>query len=254
MTMHPTRRQSEVLKAVMLRGSCGIRELAVEFAVSDETIRRDVKSLVAEGLVVKVHGAVLVPERLREPPFQRRMHAMREEKQRIALAAARTIRDGQSLMVDTGSTTCYVAQALREHSNLTLVTNSAEIARTLATRNGNRVYMAGGELRGDDGAALGSSAVAFVRQFQVQTAILSIGGIDHREGLMDAHLEEAEFSRTVIAQAERTLVVADHTKFGRKGFVKVCEWEAIDELVTDRVVPAPFANQLARAGVAVQTA
>ncbi len=252
--MHPTERQSLILKAVMQRGSCAIGELAEELTVSKETIRRDVKPLASQGLVVKVHGAIMVPERLREPPFERRMRDNMEEKLRIAAHCARMIEDGDSLMLDTGSTTCYVARALRERSNLTVVTNSAEIARTLATRNGNRVYMAGGELRGDDGAALGAAAVAFVQQFAVRYAVLSIGAIDRSTGLMDAHLAEAEFSRTVMDRAEHVVVVADHTKFGRKGFVRVCGLDRIDTLITDAPPPAAFARALAEAGVTVEIA
>lgn len=252
--MHPSERQAQILRSVTQRGSIGIGELADELTVSKETVRRDVKPLVSQGLVVKLHGAISVPERLREPPFERRMRANMEEKLRIAARCAAMIEDGDSLMLDTGSTTCYVAQALRERSKLTIVTNSAEIARTLATRNGNRVYMAGGELRGDDGAALGAAAVAFVQQFQVQHAILSISAIDKENGLMDAHLAEAEFSRMVIRQAERTIVAADHTKFGRRGFVRVCDLENIATLVTDTEPPAPFGSQLAAAGVAVEIA
>jgi DeoR family glycerol-3-phosphate regulon repressor len=252
--MHPTSRRSHILQAVTRRGTCGIGELAAELTVSEETIRRDVRPLAAEGLVVKLHGAIMAPERLREPPFERRMRDNMAEKLRIAARAAEIIKDGDSLMIDTGSTTCYVAQALREHANLMVVTNSAEIARTLATRNGNRVYFAGGELRGDDGAALGAAAVEFVRQFQAQYAVLSIGAIDKDRGFMDAHLAEAEFSRMVLSQVERKIVVADHSKFGRKGFVKVCDLNGIDTLITDSPPPAYFARYLANAGVSVQIA
>ncbi len=252
--MHPTERQSHILRTVLERGKRGIGDLAAELEVSRETIRRDVRPLASQGLVVKLHGAIVAPERLREPPFERRLRAMMEEKLRIAARCAAIIEDGDSLILDTGSTTCYVAQALREHSNLTVVTNSAEIARTLATRNGNRVYMAGGELRGDDGAALGAAAVDFVRQFQVQYGILSIGAIDGAKGLMDAHLLEAEFSRMVIGQAEHVIVVSDHSKFGNRGFVKVCDLEAIDTLITDRQPPPAFLRQLNNADVAVEIA
>ncbi len=252
--MHPTERQTKILKTVMERGQCGIGDLANALTVSRETIRRDVKPLADEGLVVKVHGAIMVPERLREPPFERRMRANMDGKMRIAERCAAMVRDGESLMLDTGSTTCYVARALVRHRNLTVVTNSAEIAGLLATRNGNRLYMAGGELRGDDGAALGAPAIHFIEQFQVQHAVLSIGAIDKDDGLMDAHLAEAEYSRTVIRQARHRIVVSDHTKFGARGFVKVCGFDEIDTLITDSEPPMGIAKRLAEAGVIVEIA
>ena len=253
-SMHPTQRQSEILREVRLRGTCAVADLAQLLSVSEETIRRDVRPLSDDGLVHKVHGAIVLPDRLREPPFQRRMLQNREEKQRIATALAREIPNGSTLMMDTGSSTSYVAQALCDHSELLVVTNSADIARTLATRNGNRVMMAGGELRADDAAAFGSSALDFVRQFTVQFAILSVGAIDAQEGLMDFHLCEAEFSRAIIGQAERVFVAADHTKFGRKGFVKICELDEIDTLVTSAPPPDGFADMLAMASVRASVA
>lgn len=252
--MFTSRRQTEILDAVRLHGSCSIGELAARLAVSDETIRRNVRPLVSRGLVIKVHGGIMLPEGLREPPFQRRMLEQREAKQRIAALAAGRIRDGDSLIMDTGSTTAYVALALSNHANLIVVTNSVEIARTLATRNGNRVHMAGGELRSDDAAAFGPAARDFVRQFQVQHAVLSIGAINAASGFMDFHLCEGEFSRAVMEQAERTMVVADRSKFGRRGVVKVCDAEEVDVLVTDARPPASYARRLRAAGVEVLVA
>ncbi|MBS1270730.1 MAG: Glycerol-3-phosphate regulon repressor [Gammaproteobacteria bacterium] len=249
--MQVGKRQADILAAAKLRRSCTIAELAEEFGVSDETIRRSVKPLVSAGQLLRVHGGVLLPEALYEPPFERRMQANREAKLLIATHVARHIKDGDSLMLDTGSTTTYVASALGNHRNLFVVTNSAETARILATRNGNRVYMAGGELRADDAAAFGAAANAFVRQFQVQHAILSIGAIDADNGLMDFDLSEAEYARVVLQQAERRIVAADHSKFGRKGFVKVCEVDLIDTLITDRAPPLPLARQFEQAGVEV---
>lgn len=254
MIMQAGKRQADILNTVKLRRSCTIAELAAELDVSDETIRRSIKPLVSAGQLLRVHGGVLLPEALHEPPFDRRMQANREAKLAIAAQVAQRINDGDSLMLDTGSTTAYIASALRNHRNLFVVTNSAEIARTLATRNGNRVYMAGGELRADDAAAFGAAAHVFVQQFQVQHAILSIGAIDADNGLMDYDLCEAEYARVVLHQAERRIVAADHSKFGRKGFVKVCDAELIDVLITDRPPPPALARQFEQAGVEVVVA
>ncbi len=252
--MLSSKRQMEILEAVRLRGACTIGELAARFDVSDETIRRNVKPLVSRGLVLKVHGGIVSADGVQEPPYQRRMLENREAKQRIAACVAEQIRDGDSLMLDTGSTTAYVALALVHHSNLVVVTNSVEIARTLATRNGNRVYMAGGELRADDAAAFGPSAQNFVRQFRVEHAVLSIGAIREDGAFMNFHLCEGEFSRAVIAQAEHTTVAADQSKFGRKGVVRVCDAAQVGTLVTDAEPPEPLSAHLAEAGVRVVVA
>jgi DeoR family glycerol-3-phosphate regulon repressor len=247
-------RRRAILEAISLGGEARVVDLANRLRVSDETIRRDLKGLEAEGLIRKIHGAFLPPEPLGEPRFDRRMAQEEEAKKAIARLAAAQVRDGDAILLDTGSTTAYVARALHGHRNLLVVTNSVDIARTLATRNGNRVYMAGGELRADDGAALGVSATAFVQQFRVRLYFLSVGAIDLEDGLMDFHLEEAEFSRVAMRRAERTIVVADHTKFGRRALVSVCPLSAVQTLITDKPLRAPFQDRLRRAEATVLVA
>ena len=240
-------RQANILKALGQSGACSVNELAAQLAVSDETIRRDVKAMAGRGLVERVHGGVVLPQPLSEPAFQKRMARHAEEKRRIARLAAAQIRDGDSLMLDTGSTTAYVARALAEHKDLLVVTNCTEIATRLAGRN--RVYLAGGELRADDGAVFGAAATRFVEQFRTRYAVLSIGAVDPADGLMDFHLQEAEFSRALMQRAERTLVVTDHTKFGGHAPVRVCGFEEIDLLITDRAPPPELAQRIADARV-----
>ena len=249
--MHPTTRQKEILKAVRSKGLCTILELADQFSVSDETVRRDVKPMVSAGLVEKVHGGIVVPDEGHEGPFQRRMGENQAAKQRIAIALSKIIQSGDSLILDTGSTTAIAAHALHDHSNLLVVTNSVETARALATRNGNRVYITGGELRADDAAAFGPSAIAFIEQFDVKYAVLSLGGLDPVKGLMVDHLPEAEFSRTVMAQAQKTIVVIDQSKFNRSRLVKIAPLKVIDILITDAQPDKELAHCLKEAEVEV---
>ena len=247
--MHATERQSAIVTAVRERGLCGVGDLAERLQVSDETIRRDIRRLAARGLVRKVHGGVALPEPLRESAFRQRMDEHAEAKRAIAEATAGLIENGESVMLDTGTTTAYVARALTGHRDLLVATNCADIARTLASRNGNRVYIAGGEIRADDGAVLGHEAIRFVERFQVHTAILSIAAVDLDAGLMDYYVDEAEFSSAVIRHAQRAVVVADHAKINRRAPVRVAGFEDIDVLVTDQQVPLDYARRLETAGV-----
>ena len=248
------KRQNEILAAVKTSGACTIIDLATQLKVSDETIRRNIKPLVSEGLVEKVHGGIVLSQNQEpEPPFERRMNEHVEEKKLISALLSEIIKDGDSIMLDTGSTTAYVARALSGHQNLSVVTNCTEIARTLARGSTNRVHICGGALRPDDWATFGSSAINFVRQFHVSYAILSIGGVTDRGEFMDYHLEEAEFSRAVIGQARKTIVVADHTKFGSRNFVKVCDVEQVDIVISDRLPPADIMSRFNDAGISVIT-
>ena len=242
-----TRRHGDILKLLEAEGSSSVGAIARALGVSAETIRRDLRPLADAGSVVRMHGAVGLAGMFGEPPFARRMRENAAAKTAIARHLAATIRDGDTLMLDTGTTTSFLARALVAHRRLTVVTNSSDIARTLATRNGNRVFMAGGELRPDSGAAFGASAIEFVARFQVRHAIISAGAID-AEGVMDFDLHEAEFARTVLACGERRIVVSDASKFGGRGFVRVCGFGSLDLVVTDRAPPTPIATALTAAG------
>ncbi|WP_225766707.1 DeoR/GlpR family DNA-binding transcription regulator [Inquilinus sp. Marseille-Q2685] len=249
--MLSNRWQGEILHAVRESGSCSIADLARRFAVSTETTRRSVKPLIETGAVVRFQGGVMLRAGLEEPPFQRRMQRNREAKQAVAALVAARIADGDPIILDNGTTSAYVAQALAHHSRLVVVTNSAEIACRLAPRNDNRVFLCGGEVNGDDVAAFGPSAIAFVRQFQVRCAVLSVGGINGRGELVDFHLFEAEFSHAAMAQAAETWVIADHSKFGREAPVKVCSLADVDLVLTDRPPPPDFARRCDAAGVRI---
>jgi DeoR family glycerol-3-phosphate regulon repressor len=215
--------------------------------VSLETVRRDVRPLTENGTLVRIHGAVGLAGQTGEAPFQRRMRENAKAKQAIAKRFAKTIRDGDSIMLDTGTTTSFVARELMGHHRLTVVTNSSDIARTLAPVTGNRVYMAGGELRSDSGAAFGASAVAFIAGFSVMHAVISAGALGV-SGVMDFELEEREFARMVLSRGERKVVVTDHTKFSRRGLVHVCGLDSIDELITDGAPPKEIAAALESEG------
>jgi len=144
-----SKRHGEILRLLNEEGTITIASLAERLGVSLETVRRDVKPLADDGSVLKMHGAVGLASMVGEAPFERRMRENAEAKRLIARMVAATIRDGEAIMLDTGTTTSFLARELLGHRRLTVVTNSSDIARTLATVNGNKVYMAGGELRSD---------------------------------------------------------------------------------------------------------
>jgi DeoR family transcriptional regulator, glycerol-3-phosphate regulon repressor len=249
-----TTRQSDILRLVREHGTCSIAHLADALKVSFETIRRDVKPLAEAREVLKQHGSVSMPYEVGEAPFERRMRENAEAKRAIARHAARLVSDGDSLMLDNGTTNSIFARELLKKRNLTVVTNSSDIARTLATVNGNRVYMAGGELNGDNGGAFGPSAIQFAASFRVRFAIISIGAIDAEFGASDSFLPEAEFARMVLSRGERRIILTDSSKFGRTALIKVCDLAALDQIVTEKAPPQPIAAALADANVQVDVA
>lgn len=252
--MAHSKRHGEILRLLREEGTVTIASLADRLGVSLETVRRDVKPLTDDGSMIKMHGAVSLPSVVGEAPFDRRMRENADAKRTIARMVAATIRDGESIMLDTGTTTSFLARELLGHRRLIVVTNSSDIARTLATVNGNKVYMTGGELRSDSGAAFGVTAIDFVSRFSVSHAVISAGAVDAAAGVMDYDLEEAEFARMVLSRGQRALVITDHTKFGRQGLVQVCGFGGFSELATDRAPPRDIAAALAEAGTRLSVA
>ncbi len=243
-------REREILDEVRLAGGAArIHFLAERLGVSEETIRRNVKALEAGGQVHKVHGGVYLAEPQDEQPFRQRMDENPDAKRRIAAEVASIVRDGDSLFLDIGSTTAYIAQALQRHNELFVVTNSVVVAHTLAARNDNRVFMAGGELRGHDGGAFGHGAIDFVRGFTVRYAVLSVGAINADSGFMLHNMQEAEFSRAVMGQAQTRMVAADSAKFGRWAPIVVADASSFDMLVADEAPPEAIATMLKRADI-----
>lgn len=235
------RYEQDVMNAVGLRGTVSVRELAALLDVSDQTVRRIVKPMVERGEVRKVHGAITAvtgAPTVGEAPFLSRMNEQREAKVAIAAKVAELVHDGDSLVLDTGSTTGYVAQALRGHRGLTVVTNSSFIATTLATIPGNRVLMAGVELRTHDGASFDHFAFEVVHRMKVRVAVLSASAIDPSRGPMVHEHAEAEMSAAMGEIADVRVLAVDATKFGRSALVALPPLRAGDLVVTDRRVRA----------------
>lgn len=234
-----THRQGEILAALRRAGgSARIQALATALAVTDETVRRNIRRLEAEGLVEKLHGGARLTEPVAEGDLQSRVREQPEAKRRIADCVAGLIPDGASLFLDVGSTTAFIADALRDHRTLTVVTNSVTVAAKLATRNGNRVFFAGGELRAHDGGSFGVDALQFIANFQTDFAVMSATAINAEQGFLLFDLEEARFARAIMAQARSTIVAADSRKFGRSAPIVVGDPARVSVLVTDDSPPA----------------
>jgi DeoR family glycerol-3-phosphate regulon repressor len=252
--MLSSQRERAILEHLQEGGSARVDQLAARLGVTDETVRRNLRRLEAQGLVTKVHGGVHLKDWGPEATFAQRMVVHPGAKRRIGEAAAELVPDGASLFLDVGTTTAYVAQALRRRRELLVVTNSLPVAQALAGVNGNRVFMAGGELRAHDGGAFGAEALEFIRQFRVSLAILSATAIHPQAGFLLQDLREAEFSRAMIDRADEALVAADASKFGRTAPIQLAPAGAFSRLVTEESPTADLAAMLGAAGVAVTVA
>ena len=231
-------RQREIVRELERAGGLmRIGPLARALGVSEQTVRRNVRRLAEDGIVEVMHGGARLLEREQESDFRHRMLEHPEAKRRIARHVAGMIDDGASLFLDIGSTTAYIADALRDHRRLLVATNSVHVAYRLAMRNGNRVFIAGGELRAHDGGVFGADAMDFAANFRTDCAILSAAAIDPDSGFMLFDLQEAQFSRRIMNRASVRIVAADSSKFGREAPVSVGDPSLVDHLVCERDPP-----------------
>lgn len=234
-------RRSHILVAIRERGSVRVTDLAAEFAVSDMTIRRDLDILADDGVVRKVHGgAVLVGERAVEIGFERKRQFAAAEKRAIASRARRLVAPGAAVALSAGTTTWYLAHELAGIDDLTVVTNSTNVATQLHRLGvpGQRIVLTGGVFRTPSDALTGPIADAALRSLNVDVLFLGAHGIDAEAGLTTPNLAEAQTDRTMIQQARQVVVVADHTKWGVVGLASFAPLSAVDVLVTDTGLPA----------------
>lgn len=242
---HNNHREREILEELRHQGgSCRIQVLAERLNVSEETIRRNVKALVESGIVRKVHGGVHLTESHIEQPFNRRLAENKAAKREIAEKMADIIKPGDTLFLDIGSTTAHIANSLTKHRDLFIVTNSLTVAQTLATKNNNRVFLAGGELRAHDAGAFGQEALDFVAQFNTQYAVLSVAAINAETGFMVQDIREAVFSRAISSRSRVTIVAADSAKFGKTAPIVLDSPSSFDILVTDQPPPSKINDLL----------
>ena len=181
--------------------------------------------------------------------FMQRMNTRVSAKKRIARAACQLIRDGETLVLNGGSTTRLFAAELSERRNLTIVTNNLTVPTTLAGECVRDVYVLGGQYNGDAQVTVGPVGFVSAASITVDSAVIGVGGITIKEGLSTTVLEEASMIFAMMNVARRTIVLADASKLGHSAFAQIAALDRIDTLVTDEEPPADLAQALEEARV-----
>ena len=234
-------RQLQLVEEVRARQSTSVEHLAEILGVTLQTVRRDIQKLADAGLLVRFHGGVRVPSATVENLAHTQRQVLHAEgKMRIARAIADAIPNGCSLILNIGTTTEAVAQALLKHKGLRVITNNLNVAAILSSNADCEVIVAGGVVRTRDRGIVGEAAVDFMRQFKVDIAVIGISAIEADGSLRDFDLREVKVAQTIISQAREVWLAADHSKFSRQAMVELARLNQIDRLFTDTQPPAPF--------------
>jgi DeoR/GlpR family transcriptional regulator of sugar metabolism len=235
-------RRNEILEIINREKVIKIKDITDKYNVSVATARRDLDILEAQLYVKRIYGgAALVTPSGTEPLFFTREMENRAEKIAIGKAAAELVVEGDTVMLDIGTTTLEVARNLKKIPNITVITSSLTIMNELANSNVT-VYSVGGKIRPHELSLSGSIALNSLEQFCVQKAFIGAAGVTFNEGISDFNYEETQVRLMAIKRAKQAILVVDSAKFGNNAFAITCPLEYFHIIVTDVNLPKDFAD------------
>lgn len=247
--MHLTARQTEIMDLAKVQGRVLVDELASRFAVTPQTIRKDLNDLCDARMLNRIHGGAHYPSGNENLKYEARRLMAASEKQAIGKAAADLIPDNASLFVNIGTTTEAVADALTSHSGLMVITNNINVANRLRVYSSVEVVIAGGVVRSTDGGIVGEAAVDFIRQFKVDFAVIGVSAIDGDGALLDFDFREVKVAQAIIANARHVILVSDASKFDRTAPVRIGHISQVHTFITDHCPSESFRTICAEADI-----
>lgn len=245
-------RRNVILSKLVMDGKVLVSDLAKEFEVTEETIRRDLEKLDQDGLVHKTYGGAVKTDNINlDLPFHVRKKTNVEAKQKIASLIAREIDDGAYLMLDSSTTALCVIKQILTKKNITIITNSIEILLELCNKPEWNIISTGGTLKEGGLALVGYQAEKMLAGFHVDLAVCSCKGLDGEIGVTDSNERDAAIKNAMFHSAKRRILAVDSTKFDRASFVRVSDFSSVDTVVTDEKPNEAWLNRFAEANVEI---
>ncbi|UKT65755.1 DeoR/GlpR family DNA-binding transcription regulator [Pedobacter mucosus] len=227
-------------------------DLCKELKVSSVTIRKDLKLLENKNLLFRTHGGATVNNPYTvDRPVNEKEKLQSTEKNKIGIAASELLKDNESIVISSGTTVLYFAKNIPSGANLTVVTSALNVAIELMREPSVEVIQLGGLLRKSSASVMGSYAEHVLQDFYFNKLFLGVDGIDLEYGLTTTNAMEAHLNRKMIAVSQKIIVLADSTKFGKRGFGKICGLEEIDHIITDKGISEQIVKHLEGLGVTV---
>lgn len=245
-------RHKYILEKLAKQGFVKVYEIAQELDVTTVTVRKDLKFLEDKKLLFRTHGSAS-PVNPHAPDMNILIKEKRnsDEKRRIALAALEQIEQNDSIILGSGSTVYAVAEQIKQGGNLTVVTSSLQVSTLLNSLEDTTVIQLGGTLRKSSFSVVGDTAIKAFDEIACSKFIMGVDGIDLDYGLTTSNIDEARLNRKMIESSLRLIVVADSSKFGRRGFGKICNLDEVDVIITDSNVPEATVRVLEESGVQI---
>jgi DeoR family transcriptional regulator, aga operon transcriptional repressor len=248
-------RRRRICELLYAEGRVTVEALATRFGTSQVTVRADLTALETAGVLTRTHGGAVLPvAEERDPPLDVKQLRHHPEKVRIAHAAAALIQDGETIILDSGTTTAEIARVIRraDLKGINVITNALNIAALLMDTPAVRLIVPGGMLRRESNSLSGPMAESALAKLQADRLYLGADGIDPQVGVMTPHVQEAELNAQMISIARQVVVVADSSKLTRRNISLIARVEQIHKLITDRAAPDTAVKALRQRGVDVQ--
>lgn len=247
-------RRKEILSIITEKGEVFVPDLSKRFSVSEVTIRNDLDQLERKNMLIRAHGGALKHESSGVALDQRLSDKSRinfQEKMRIGAMAASLVKESDTIIVDSGSTTAELVRNLPDYEDLTVITNALNIANQLISRPSINMIMPGGYLRKNSLSLVGPLAEKSLRNFNVDKVFLGVDGFDSRQGIFTPNVEEARLNEIMIEISKEVILLADSSKFKRRSFAFICSLEQIDKVITDVNLPVDDKKRLEDAGIEI---
>jgi DeoR family transcriptional regulator, aga operon transcriptional repressor len=243
-------RRQHILSLIHRDARVLVSELSESLGISPITIRKDLDYLGAHGLAQRTHGGALLQQSstMIDPSLKEKEQHQIKEKQRIAAAAVKLVKSGQCVLLDSGTTVTMVARALREFSNLTVITNAVNIAEELSETN-FEVLLTGGTLRKNSFSLVGPMAEDMLSQIRADILFLAVDGFDPKIGITTPNVLESRVNRAMVNASRKIVAVCDSTKFSRSSLALIIRPTAVHTVITDDQISAEDADALRGAGI-----
>jgi DeoR family transcriptional regulator, galactitol utilization operon repressor len=248
MSVNISERERKILKVLSEDSSINVNDMSKVFDVSTVTIRNDLASLAEKGMILRTRGGAIPAF---HPSIVDRQRNLTDEKGRIARAAAESISDGDTVMIGAGTTTALIVKYLLGKQDLHIVTNSTLIIPYARVNPSIHLTVVGGEFRPSTESLVGPVTLRELEQFHVKKAFIGTDGFSLEKGLTTHLVDGAEVIKRIARQTDRKILIADSSKYGKEGFVKILPLSDFDMIITDTGLSGGVEKSLAESGLQV---
>lgn len=246
--MSLSERQDAILDLIRSQSRVEVDDLAAQFDVTTQTIRRDLTEICDRGLATRTHGGARALVSAASFAYEDRRAQNTRVKAAIGQAAVGLIDDHASVILNIGTTTEQVAAALTAHQGLTVISNNINIVHILREARLASMIIAGGTVRQSDGAIVGAEAVEFIGNYKADVAVIGTSSMDEDGAILDFDDREVAVARAILKNARMKILVVDHSKFGRSAPHRICDVADLDVVITDQTPPDNFISAAKAAG------